>query len=86
MQEVMGQLSAAVSRYEDFFKSPFPSTPIREVSEGRASPQDLLGRINKALSSQQADPEWEQMRPAEGSVEDRLYYQPSLKPLQAKAH
>jgi len=77
----MDQLSEAGSRYEDFFKSPFPSTPIRDMGEGRVSPKDLLDRINKALSSGQEDPEWANMRPAEGTIEDLLYYQPRLRQL-----
>ena len=80
------QLSEAVSRYETFFKSPFPSTPIRDVGEGRASLPALLDRINSALSEQRPDPEWEQMHPAPGTVEDRLYYQPRLRQLKGKPH
>ena len=80
------QLSAAVLRYETFFKSPFPSTPIRDVGEGRASLPALLDRINSALSEQRPDPEWEQMHPAPGTVEDRLYYQPRLRQLKGKPH
>lgn len=86
MPEDKDSLSQAVYRYETFFKSPFPSQAIREVAEGTASEQDLLNRINQALSARQADPEWEKMRPAPGTVEDRMYYQPRLKRLQGQKH
>ncbi len=77
----MQQLSEAVSRYVAFFKSPFPSMPLQDLGEGRISRQALYERINHALSTQQADPEWESMRPSSGSVEHQLHYQPMLKAL-----
>lgn len=77
----MQQLSEAVSRYVAFFKSPFPSMPLRDLGEGRISRQALYGRLIQALTTQQADPEWEAMHPSPGSVEDILYYQPMLKAL-----
>lgn len=81
MQKSKDELASAVYRYETFFKRPFPSTPIRDVGEGRLLRQDLLDRINNALIRQQEDPEWAEMRPAEGTIEDLLYYQPRLRQL-----
>lgn len=75
------QLSVAILRYETLFKRPFPSKPIRDVGEGVMSNQCLLDRINNALRSRTEDPEWAVMRPAEGTVEDLLYYQPRLRQL-----
>lgn len=74
-------LSAAILRYETLFKHPFPSTPIKDVGEGRMSDQYLLDRINDALISRTEDPEWAVMRPTEGTIEDLLYYQPRLRKL-----
>lgn len=82
----MQQLNEAVSRYVDFFKVPFPAMPIQDLSEGRVSIRELYERIVLALSTQKADPEWEQMYPSPGSVEDLLYYQPMLKALGQKKH
>lgn len=78
---MLDQLSAAVFRYETFFRSPFPSTPIKDMGEGRLSSQELLDRINNALISQQEDAEWAGMWPAEGTIEYFLYYQPRLRQL-----
>lgn len=86
MREAMDQLSEAVSRYETYFKSPFPTSVMRAVSEGTVSPQEVSQRAAQAVTSGRADPEWEQMVPPEGTVEHRLYYAPRLKQLQGKAH
>ena len=86
MPEVTDQLSEAVSRYETYFKSPFPTSVIRAVSEGKASPQEVSQRAEAAVASGRADQEWEQMIPPEGSVEHRLYYLPRSRQLAGKKH
>ena len=77
----MQHLTEAVLRYVDFFKVPFPTMPIQDLSEGRVSRQVLYERIMQALSTQKADLEWEQMYPSPRSIEDLLYYQPMFKAL-----
>ena len=74
-------LGKAMSKYMNFFKVPFPLMPIRDLSEGRMSRRLLFDRIMQAVSTQRADPEWENMYPSPGTIEDRLYYQPMLKAL-----
>ena len=82
MREQMDRLSDAVSRYVTFFKSPFLTSVIQAVSHGMISPEEVSQRAEAAVQSGRADPEWEKMIPAEGSVEYRMYYLPMLKKLQ----
>jgi len=84
--DALRELGYAINRYENRFKSPFPTAVTRSISDGMISAEEVLARVVQAIALGRADPEWEAAVPCEGTIDYELYYKPRLRQLLASDH